>query len=172
MFSILGKDGKLSVVRIGSLIAAIGVVLILVAVVTFYVDQAARRRPLDVNPPRGAEFLGSRPISATSQEMFYRLSATETTPDDVAAHYNELLSRTANFTSEDLCQRSPKVGNFLDYQVGNGIVPFEYKCIFDNSGFNTIQFTEVTVQPGIFDSDPNKNTEGFVFIRYVQQWSS
>jgi hypothetical protein len=171
MFSIFNKDGNVSVIRIGTYIAVFGVLVVVFAAIVFFIDQNARRSPLDIDAPPGAEYHGRNTSGATSQFEFYTIPIDQMTVEDVTQYYNDLLSefdRTGDF---ELCVRSPSQGNYRNYAEGNGQVPYQFNCIFDNSGFNTTQFTQVTIQPGVFRPEADQNTEGLVVIRYEQQWS-
>ena len=87
MFAITGKDGKISVVRVGTLTAILGVLIILGAVVTFLIDQQARRRPLTVDPPDAAVWRGEREIGLTEQWVQYSVAEGDMSMDDVVAYY-------------------------------------------------------------------------------------
>lgn len=169
MFAITGKDGKISVVRVGTLTAILGVLIILGAVVTFLIDQQARRRPLTVDPPDAAVWRGEREIGLTEQWVQYSVAEGDMSMDDVVAYYNDRLKR---FDDSQECKRSPRGdANYSDYIEGTGRVPFQWQCMFENSGFNTTQFTLVRIQPGVYREDSAVNTEGMIVIQYEQQWS-
>jgi len=171
MFAITGKDGKISVVRIGSLIAVFGVGFVIFAVIVFFLDQEARRSPLSVEAPAVADYLGQRATGTYARELFYTVPQSEMTVDEVAAYYNDRLLSFSPSDDPVECVRSPREGVYEDYLPQSGRVPYQYACMFDNSGFNTTQFTEVRIQPGIYSEDPENNTEGLVVIQYEQQWS-
>ncbi|MEO0563899.1 MAG: hypothetical protein AAF125_17475 [Chloroflexota bacterium] len=171
MFAIAGKDGKISVVRIGTTITILGVLVVLVSLVTFFVDQAARTRPLDVEPPSGATSLGTNILTSTSQRRYFSIPQSEMSVEQVASYYTDRIINFGNAEDSQPCLRFPTEGTYAGWEPGTGRVPYQFVCVFDNSGFNTIQFTEVRVQPGIFDEDPERNTEGLVMIQYEQQWS-
>ena len=172
MFAITGKDGKISAVRIGSLITVAGVLIFVAAIVTFFIDQAARSRPLDIDPPDGVTYMGQRELTATSRQLFYSIPLTAMSVEDVAAHYTQRLQRFDNNTDQpDRCVRSPSEGSYPDYVPDAGRIPYQYRCLFDNSGFNTTQFTEVRIQPGVYNPESDVNTEGLVMIQYEQTWT-
>lgn len=171
---LLNQKGNFSLIRMGSLIAFAGVLVLLVALLSFFADQRTRRSPLNIPPPEGAVDYGIETKSNREQHQYYRMPVDTLSVDDVVAHYNRRLaefSSSGASATDETCVRQPGVGDFLGYQRGNNTVPFQYKCMFDNSSFGTFQFTEVTIQPGIFSADPALNTEGQVIIQYEQQWS-
>lgn len=167
---VLGKDGRFSFVRVGTIIAVLGVLLIIGGVVTFFVDQAARSTPLEIELFPGAEYYGQTEFSAVARRLFYRVSGVET--EAVAEFYQDKLTEFNDEANQN-CVRIPS-GDAIypDYERGNGKIPYQFKCLFDNSGFNTRQVTEVTIHPGIYDPDPSLNSEGLVIILYDQQWES
>jgi len=52
--SILGRDGNLSFIRVGTIAAIIGILLIVVGIVLFLVDRASRQVPLEIEVYPGA----------------------------------------------------------------------------------------------------------------------
>lgn len=169
----MNSKGGISVVRMGTIAVVIGILVVIAGYVAFLLDQRARYKPLQVEPPTGAVYDGKVPVSGRAQELYYHMPAGTMDADAVAAYYNDKLATFERDLEEPTqCVRSPQFGEYIDYRPGNGLVPFQYLCMFDNSGFNTLQFTEVTIQPGIPHDDPEMNTEGQVIIRYVQEWTS
>jgi hypothetical protein len=165
---LFSRDGSISAVRVGTLIAIFGLLLVIAAGISFFIDQGTRRVPLEIEPPPGAIAGGLIPIGAFRRERYYTLNGVEA--GAVAVYYDEKLQAMEGGAASE-CLRFPRVGEFDGYERGNGLVPYEYRCIFDRSGFNTTQYTTVTIQPGIWDSDPEKNREGSVVVRYEQVWS-
>lgn len=166
------SKGGISVVRVGTLAAVFGVLIIFAGYIAFVLDQRARYQPLDIDPPPNAVYYGVTPRGSRAQDLYYRMPVGTWDADQVATYYNDRLAQfERNLDEPSRCVRSPQFGQYIDYQRGNGLVPFQYICMFDNSGFGTVQFTEVTIQPGIYHDNPERNTEGQVIIRYVQQWT-
>jgi hypothetical protein len=108
----------------------------------------------------------------------------------VANFYKSEMSRfygnSQDGSTLESCQRQPPSGEFTNipdaqrpandgkiydenFVVGQSL-PFLYKCLFDRSGLNIAQSTEVQIQPGMPSSDPLYNTEGDVVIIYEQRW--
>lgn len=171
---LLGKDGKISVIRIGTLIAVVGVVFFIGAGIWFYFDQASRRSPLNITPYPQAERLGARPSGGTGQQVFYSVplegAPAEEVTAQVAAYYDDRLANFQRGIAEDQrvsCVRNPADGIFPDYVPGENLVPYEYGCMFDRSGFGTVQWTEVTIRPGL----PEQDQQDVVVITYDQQWT-
>jgi hypothetical protein len=174
MFFLTGKDGKLSVVRIGTMIVALGVLFFIVVAIAFYFNQAANRRALLVRPYPDAEQFGDSQRSETERAVYYRVIAGDTVPetvqtvvDDVAKYYDAQLKKFEDDPDLANCQRNPAAGNHLNYQPGSGKVPYEYSCLFSGSGFNAGRSTRIRIQPGI----PEENTEGQVLILHEMEWS-
>jgi len=91
-------------------------------------------------------------------------------PEDVVNYYQGKMDGfyDAN-TEEELtsCKRFPSIGEQAEFTRGDpGIVPYEYRCLFDRSGFNVTQYTTVIIQPGIDDK------EGTTVVAHEQYWQS
>jgi hypothetical protein len=157
---------RISVIRVGMLIGVIGVTVFLILGISFYMDQASRHRPYYIPPPEGAVEYGSIPMGSAQQHVFYRIPMAQMSIEEVVAHYTERLQALEG-TDEVECERFPSAGNFSNYVPGTETVPYEFKCLFNRSGFNTVQTTEVLVQPGVEVTD----TESLVLIRYDQRWT-
>jgi hypothetical protein len=92
-----------------------------------------------------------------------------TSPDQVVAFYQQKLNEFSN-NSGERCVRTPASGDqIVDPDIPNS-VPYKYDCMFDRSGVNTTQFTQVTIFPGSRSSDPFYNSEGMTVIHYQQEW--
>lgn len=188
MAFIVGKDGKISVVRVGSLAVIVGLLLIVGAIISFLLDQQSRRQPLDVQPFPSAELYTERTTSPVSRSLTYRIpndtvtippvpegGTAPTAADIVARHYNERLSEfEANQSDPERCVRTPRAGNYATYEPNTGVLPFQWKCMFDNSGFNnSTQFTEITIYPGIItrsDDGTTYDNRDYVMVYYEQRW--
>jgi hypothetical protein len=94
------------------------------------------------------------------------------TPEEVMAHYQSIIERDFGDTGEK-CRRYPDdTSNYASSIGRNDIVPYEYICLFDRSGFFATQFTKVTIQPGLFHPDENVNQLGNTLIEYQQRWEA
>lgn len=164
----LNRKGGISVIRIGLLAGLIGLLVIGIGVVAFFTDQNSRRAPLNIDPPPGAEPWGSPRISApTARSVFFRVPAS--VPEDVIPYFQERMDQHYGGTGEQ-CIRIPPTGNApLDPNNPNAI-PYQYICMFDNSGMGATQFTRVVIYPGFFNADPFYNAEGSTVIEYEQEW--
>lgn len=156
------RDG-LSLFRVGLIVGGIGLVAVIAGAVSFYVDLAARQVPLEIEPYPGAIPAGQEQIRENQRRQYFRV--VDVDAEEVATYYQQEL---AEFDSETACIRQPPEGEFRTTQANS--VPFQYICNFDNSGFRSTQYTRVTIQPGIFNPDPSRNTEGMTVIEYVQYW--
>lgn len=162
-----GRDGKISAVRIATIIAVLGVLVVAAGAVSFFIDQNSHKVPLDIPLFPGAVNVAERTTGPTSREQYFRV--TSATPDEVAAFYNQRLYEQNGGSQEDKCIRNPPSGEFDIIGVNNA-VPFEYKCMFDRSGFRTTQNTLVRIQPGVDNPDPKLSNAGMTIIVYDQYW--
>jgi hypothetical protein len=164
----LGRDGNISVIRIGTLAAIVGILLIVGAIAFFFIDRASHQVPLEIEPYPGATVGGRVPHSKTSQTEYFQIP--NVSPEDVVAYYQgKMDSFYGPNTEPELreCKRFPAVGEQLEYQRGDpGITPYQYTCLFDSSGFFISQTTTVIIQPGI---DKNK---GITIVAHDQSWES
>lgn len=168
---LLDKRGNISVFRVSMAVVAFGAIVILFGFILFQFEQSSRRVPLDIQAPPNAQPYGAvpDPNGIAERQIFYRVPGGDT--EHVAAFYADLLdnfpdNQPDSFGSKEQCQRNPPVGQFPDYEPGSGNVPFSWKCLFERSSFNSLQYTLVTIQPGI----PENETEGDVIIIYEQRW--
>lgn len=167
MSILLGRDGNISVFRVALLVALLGFLFIGGALVSFFIDQASRRSPLDIEPYPGAEPLGEIPNGPTARSLIFRVS--DASPEQVAEYYQRKLTEFSG--GDDLeCSRIPRVGIYPEAEGRNDVVPYQYICHFDRSGFRATQYTKVKIQPGIFSSIPENNTLGYTMIEHEQRW--
>ena len=162
----LGRDGKISMARVATIIAVLGILVVAAGVVSFYIDQGSHKVPLDIPAYPGAVPVGQTMVATTTRREYFRV--TSATPDEVAAYYNQRLYEH-NGSHDESCIRNPPVGEFDTAGVPNS-VPYEYICMFDRSGFRTSQYTKVTIQPGLFNQDPKLNNAGMTIVEYEQYW--
>lgn len=162
------RRGGLSIVRISLIAAVIGIVLIGAAAVTYVTDQASKRVPLDVPLIPSAAYWGASEQRATSRNLYY---LTADTPETVVSYYQRKMQEQFNDSSLH-CVRFPATGNTPNSDTDMNIAPFIYRCMFDNSGFNSSQFTQVEIYPGRPNENPDLDRAGFTIIKYAQQWQS
>lgn len=165
----MGRDGSISIFRLALAVALIGFLFIGGAAVTFFVDQSSRQSPLDIEPFPGAEALGEIPASGSARSLIFRVR--DATPEQVAEYYQQKLTEFSGDDPQE-CARIPRSGVYPEAQGRNDIVPYQFICHFDRSGFRATQYTKVTIQPGIFSTDPAANTLGFTMIEHEQRWQS
>lgn len=157
----------MSLFRVGTVIAIIGVLLILGGIAAYFLDQNSYRVPLDVEPYPGAESWGAvREVGATRRLVFRIPSAT---PEDVANYYAQKL-REFDASSTDSCQRVPISGELESAENDPSSVPYWYTCLFQRTGLRASQQTTITIQPGVFNPDPALNTEGMTVVEHSQRW--
>src|SRR5579871_3522236 len=161
------RKGGLSFFRIAVIAAIVGIVLIAGAVITYLSNQATARSPLTIAPYPNAVFWGNKNVTATSQSVYYRVADT---PEAVEAYYQQQLVQ--RFGADQSCVRLPATGNAPGSDSNPSVVPYLFRCVFDNSGFNTYQYTQVDIYPGEANSDPFLNAAGLTVVRYDEQWQS
>ncbi len=181
------RNGAFSYFRLSILIGVFGVLVIVSGIVLAQFDSNSRRSPFFIELPQGAQQWGApQAVRGDWQRVYYRVPSGDI--DAIAAFYNQKLVEHygSNITAAERCQRFPPVGAFTDIPnerrpAGDGLVydpkyvlnqslPFQWKCLFDRGGFNTVQFTQVIIHPGLANADEFLNTEGSVVIIYDQQW--
>lgn len=160
------RSSGLSIFRIALIIGLIGIAIIAIWGIWFFFDQASRRVPFDVTLYPGAEFWADNSVQTGFRKLYYR---TIDSPEEVAAFYQQRLDEH-NGGPGERCVRTPAEG--VDAAAVNDMsrLPYQFKCVFDRSGFNTLQFTEVYIHPGRYNPDPFLNAQGLTVIRYEQQW--
>jgi hypothetical protein len=162
----MNRRGGLSFFRVMLIVAFIGILLIAGAVVSYLTDQASHRSPLDIPLYPGAVLWGTSDVKPTSQNVYYRVNDT---PEKVAGYYQQkMVEHYGN--NEQGCVRIPPTGDMPGPDTDQTIAPFVYRCMFDNSGFNTSQYTQVEIFLGGENPDPNLNAKGLTVIEYEQQW--
>ena len=147
----------------------VAAVLIGAGVVSFLTDQASRQVPLNVPLFDGAAYWGRGEDLPNSRKEYYRV--TNAQPDEVMAFYQEKLNEHTGGTDEQ-CNRYPELGEFPASELGPGIPPYRYICLFDRSGFQSTQYTRVTISPGLPNENPDFDTEGMTIVEYYQVWQS
>lgn len=169
---LVGRDGNISVIRLGALLASLGLVVIVAGLIIFSFEQSSYQSPLAVEPFPGAQPWGEENISGTARKLQYQIPGK--TPEEVRDYYQQKITEHYGSDTQNpniTCQRIPRDGNFPDYREGSTtVVPYFYTCMFERAGFRTLQFTRVVIQPGLFNEDPEKNTQGMTVVEYEQQW--
>jgi hypothetical protein len=162
----MNRRGGISIVRMSLIGAFVGILLIVGAVVSYMTDQASHRSPLDIPTYPNAVFWGTSEVKPTSRNVFYRVSDA---PEKVASYYQQKM--VEHYGNNDQgCVRLPATGNAPGSETNPNISPFIFRCMFDNSGFNTSQFTQVEIYPGEENADPFFNAKGLTIVKYEQQW--
>ena len=179
----VGRDGSISVIRVGIAAVALGILFIAGAVISMAIDRSSRQSPLNVEPYPGAVEWGEVSRGRTRRSLFYQIPGVE--PDAVVSYYQQKLNDFYGTTPEEesskperqrepniACKRLPAVGNFADYEPDSGVPPYQWTCTFDRSYLGMTQVTDVIIQPGVSnDSDPDfVSTEGMTVVEYVQKW--
>lgn len=160
------RGGGLSLVRVGLIVGVVGILVIGAGIIAFFTDQNSRRAPLTIDPFPGALAWGESDVRQTSRNTFFLADAEA---DVVAAYYNQKLDDFYGDTVEN-CVRIPPEGMMPAATDGSRSSPFQYTCMFDNSGFSSTQYTRVVIYPGQHHDDPALNAEGRTIIKYEQLW--
>lgn len=161
----VGRDGSISLFRTGTLIAILGILLVVGGVAAYFLDQNTYREPLEVEVFPGAENWGVVRETGTSRRSLFLVSGAS--PEEVAAFYEQKLRA---LDGEQRCQRIPSIGSVPSAANDRTVVPYWYICLFQRSGLGVSQNTTVTIQPGVFNADPAMNTEGKTVIEHSQRW--
>jgi hypothetical protein len=163
-----GRDGNISVIRVGTLAAIVGVLFIIGAIVFFFIDRASHQVPLQIDSYPGATKNGQVSHSKDSRTEYFEIP--NVSPEDVVAFYQgKMDSFYGSGTETEIrsCKRFPAFGDQLEFQRGDpGVIPYQFTCLFDRSGFFVTQFTTVIIQPGI---DKNK---GKTIVAHDETWES
>ena len=170
----VNREGNISMIRVGIALVGLGVLVIIGGFVLFQIEQQRFKSPLSVDLYPGAQERGmDRETNTTRRLIFY---VPDVEPMVVADHYNaELLEHTgesANDLDRERCRRNPASEDetFSDYEEGAGVVPYQYSCVFNETGFNAHRFTQVTIQPGVRNDATGTDTTGQTVIIYEQRW--
>lgn len=179
MFSIYGRDGRISFLRLGIVGAVIGILVIVLGFVAFLIDRSSHQVPLDIEPYPSAQRLQGEVSRAGSIRSIY-FQITGATADQVAGYYQQKLDQhygnNATDPNREQCERfppdyDPGIDSPSDYfpQYNDGdltVPPYRFICLFDRSGLYLTQFTKVTIEPGI----PQNHTDGMIIVEYEQHW--
>lgn len=163
----MGRDGSISIFRVALAVALVGMLFIGGALLSFFIDQASRQSPLDIEPYPGAESLGEIPSGLTGRSLIFRVR--DASAEQVAEYYQQKLTEFSGADALE-CSRIPRTGVYPEAEGRNDVVPFQFICHFDRSGFRSTQYTKVKIQPGIFSTIPEENTLGYTMIEHEQRW--
>lgn len=163
----MNRRGGLSIVRLGLIAGVIGLLLVGVGFATFYADQSSRRGPFEPPLYPGAEAWGTGNVTATSRELFYRVP--DVGAETVAGFYQQKMAEHYG-NNQEHCVRMPPSGQAPTSASVPNFIPFQYTCVFDNSGLNSSQYTRVLIYPGTASEDPFMNSVGQTVILYEQHW--
>ncbi|MBK9121995.1 MAG: hypothetical protein IPM16_02590 [Chloroflexi bacterium] len=168
----LSRDGNISVFKVGVVIAIVGGLLVVGGFILASIEQNTFRSPLEVPIPPETTVLATDELSPASRRIFYE-SLLE--PEDVFRYYDRLLAEQdgvdINDPNRERCIRNPSRGDFESYTPGDGSVPFEYRCLFQQISLLGIdKATLITIQPGVRNDATGQNFEGTTRIDYEQYW--
>jgi hypothetical protein len=159
------RKGGISIIRIGLIAGALGILLVAAGIISVYLDQTSKRSPLDVTLFPGALEWGMSDIRPTSRNVFYRVADS---PENVANYYQQkMIDHYGN--NDQGCVRLPASGVNPGSENNPNVAPYVFRCMFDNSGMGT-QYTQVEIYPGQANPDPFLNAAGMTIIQYKQQW--
>lgn len=154
--------------RLSLIVGIFGILVIIGGAIIFSLEQASQRAPLEIAPPPNAELYIQEDLSGAARRLYYLVP--DTTPEDISTYYNQIMvDFYGNDSGAERCRRLPITGNYDGYVEGNGMLPYNFRCLFDSSSFQSDRYTQVDIQPGVLHPDGNDN-RGSVIIEYLQQW--
>lgn len=168
----LNREGNISAFKIGVGAAAIGGVMLVVGFILTQVEQASFRAPLDVPVAPNTTMIVEEPLSQSSRRLYYQSSDPA---EVIVRFYDEELAKQQGLPltdpNRDRCVRTPREGTFENYREGNGIVPYEYKCLFQESSLQGLdRFTTIIIQPGVRNDETGMDYLNTTRIEYEQYW--
>jgi hypothetical protein len=178
------KNGGLAPFRISLAAGALGIGVLVLSFFGFLLDQESRRAPYFPPVPNGAEEWGFPRAGFGNNKQFVYYRIQDGNVAEVADFYNQRLEEMEPGADGNRCERFPTIGTFADPQYNSRGEPlqtdfdpatqpaFHYICMFDRSGFNVTQWTEVMIYPGLPDEDEFLDSEGYAVIEYEQVWSN
>lgn len=169
----VGRDGNISVLRVGIALVILGAAVIVGGFVLFQLELRTFKAPLNVDLFPGGQQISSEESGQRSRKVVYVVPAT--TPEDVMAFYDQRMAEyydePLNAISRERCFRFPVADNFDGYVEGAGTVPYEFRCNFNDSGWGgALRYTTVVIQPGVRDDTENIDMTGSTIIIYDQYW--
>ncbi len=160
------RKGGFSLIRVGIIAGIVGILIVAGAAITYVTQQNAARSPFEIQPYPNAAFWGTKDVLPTSQKVFYRVADT---PENVVAYYQQKMNEHYGNTDQN-CVRLPASGNAPGSETNPDIPAYIFRCVFDNSGLFTYQFTQVEIYPGEPNPDPFYNAAGLTIVKYEEQW--
>lgn len=170
----VNRDGSISVVRVGTVTAFLGVVFVVAGFIWFSLEQQRFGSPLDVDLYPGAEVWGgTEELGPGLERSTYRVPGVDA--ETVTAFYNDAMydyygTSATEAANDEECQRFPVQDIFDDYEEGNGLVPFYYLCLFNDSEFGNNRYTQVMIQPGVRNDETGLDTTGNTVLVYEHYW--
>ena len=73
MSFVVGRDGNISLLRVGTLVGIVGVLLVVGGVAAYVLDQNSYKVPLDVDPYPSAESWGNVREVGSSRRLVFRI---------------------------------------------------------------------------------------------------
>jgi len=173
----MSRDGGVSVFRVGIFISVLGVLIIVGGFVLLEFERAARRSPLDIDIYPGAVQIHQDEFSYGRERGFQVVGGDDETVDAVVAHYqnqlNSYYDNNPNDPDRERCTRNPALDEFDGYEPGNGVIAYEFYCVFDDdSDLAGQRQTTVRIYPGNRDdSDVDGfNSTNSTIIIYNETW--
>jgi hypothetical protein len=175
----LNRGGGISVFRVGVLMGVVGVLAVGLGILFFQLEHESRKGPFNVDLYPGAEQVAINDVEGLPRRtLVYRVQAE---PESIVNFYQQQLDEHLNqdlrdprrASEHELCVRRPGGGFYSNYEEGNGIPPYDFSCLFDNSFLDSTQVTVVKIEPGVRDdtADPPLDNLGYTYIFYEQNWS-
>ena len=167
MSFVVGRDGNISLLRVGTLVGIVGILLIGGGIAAYVLDQNSYKVPLEVEPFPAAESWGNVRQAGSSRRLVFRIP--NAAPEDVVNYYEQ---RLREFEGNDTqgCTRVPATGEFEQSRSDSSIAPYSFTCLFQRTGIGASQQTTVKIQPGVSNSDPQLNTLGMTVVEHSQRW--
>ncbi len=160
------RRGGLSLFRVALIAGALGLILIAAGAISVFTDQNSKRSPLDITPYANAKYWGTSAVKDNSRNVFYR---TPDKPEAVAAYYQQKMTEHYG-NSDQNCVRLPPTGSTPGSESDPTIIPYQFICMFDNSGFQSTQYTRVVIYPGQPNPNPFFDAAGMTIVKYEELW--
>jgi hypothetical protein len=150
----------------GLIAGAIGILVIVIGVASFFLDRAGHQQPFKIDPYPSAEEWGSRVRSSTSSSDLFRVPGVSA--EDVVSYYQQKMYDFYGMDADPAfrdCKRTPTANNYPAYDRGEpGAAPYQFSCLFDDSGFFITRYTLIVIQPGV------EENEGATIIEHQYTW--
>jgi hypothetical protein len=165
------RSSGFSPFRLGLIAAGIGIVVLIGGFALTMVEMNSFRQPLEVAAPPESQRLGSDSLGAGSHRIYFQ---TNQTPEEVRDYYDREMRTFYGPGDNTRCVRWPFDGNVSNYAPGNGVVPYEYRCMFSRSATGLAgsaeQFTLVVIQPGVRNDAQGVDLTGTTRVEHEQSW--